>query len=70
MTTTLRRIFPLHSECPKAGCGCTRYTRHGQSRGGDLEYRKCKACGYGYVVTPIGLEVHVPGQTTSHLRMV
>lgn len=67
MTTILRRIFPIHHECPKVDCGCTDFTRQGKSRDGDLEYRACTRCGYRYAVSAIANEVRDDGAAVSRV---
>ena len=66
--TILRRIFPVHSACPK--CDHDQYGRNGHSRDGTLEYRWCKApgCGYRFAVPALAVEVLTPGHVTSHLE--
>jgi hypothetical protein len=44
-----------------------RYSRHGRSRGGLMEYRRCRRCGERYVVEPIGAEVLDDGAASSRI---
>lgn len=68
MTIILRHIFPLRFPCPNDACraiGC--HSRHGRSRGGLMEYRRCRRCGDRYVVEAIGSEVVDNGSTASRI---
>lgn len=68
MTTILRHIFPLRSPCPNAACCAVgSHSRHGRSRGGLMEYRRCRRCRERYVVEAIGSEIVDDGATTSRI---
>jgi hypothetical protein len=58
----LRRIFPKKSTCPE--CGKTGHRHNGNSRGGLIQYRRCKNCRADYRVVSCGQEEDRGGLTS------
>ena len=52
--TILRRIFPMKTECPS--CKSLDWKAAGTTRSGDLQCRRCRACGHRYRVGAIAEE--------------